>query len=40
VSPTGENFVRSFDGLYFDVDWDMRGISHRVRYLLNAHDDW
>jgi len=40
VSPTRENFVESFDGLYFEVDWDMRGISDRVRNLLSAHEDW
>jgi hypothetical protein len=40
VSPTIENFVRSFDGLYFDIDYDVKGISNRVRNLLFAHEEW
>jgi len=36
VSPARENFVRSFDGLYFDI----KGISSRVRNLLFAHEEW
>lgn len=40
VSPTRENFVRSFDGFYFDIDYDMKGISKRIRNLLSAHEDW
>lgn len=40
VSPTRENFVRAFDGLHFDVDFDMRGISNRVHNLLLAHEEW
>jgi hypothetical protein len=40
ASPTRENFVRSFDGLYFDIDFKIRGTSPRIRNLLFAHEEW
>lgn len=40
VSSTRENFVKSFDNLYFDIDYDMSGISNRLRNLLFAHEEW
>jgi len=40
ASPTRENFVRSFDGSYFDIDYESHGLSNRLRNLLFAHEEW
>jgi hypothetical protein len=42
VSATDENFVNpdSSDEFYFDVNYESKGLSHRVRNLLFAHEDW
>lgn len=40
ASPTRENFVKSFDGHYFDINYDMSGISNRLRNMIAAHEDW
>jgi hypothetical protein len=39
ATPTRENFVRSYDGLYFDIDYGVNGLSQRLRNLLTAHED-
>jgi len=42
ASPTRENFIgyHTDDPRFFEVDYDARGLSHRIRDLLFAHDDW
>lgn len=43
VSPTGENFIDYVsveDPRFFEVDYDARGLSNRVRNFLFAHDEW
>jgi len=42
VSPTRENFIgySPNNPTSFEVDYDISGLSHRVRDLLFAHDDW
>lgn len=42
VTPTVENFLTrmSDDPEFFDVDYDVKGLSNRVRNFLFAHEDW
>lgn len=43
VSPTRENFVtyiKKDDPCIFDIDFDFRGLSNRVRTIIYAHQDW
>lgn len=43
LSSTGENFIgyHSYgDPRFFEVDYDARGLSNRVRNFLFAHDEW
>jgi hypothetical protein len=40
ASATRDNFVRSFDEQYFDIDCDMNGISNRLKNIVAAHEDW
>jgi hypothetical protein len=40
ASATRNNFVISFDEYYFEIDYDMNGISNRLRNMITAHEDW
>jgi hypothetical protein len=40
ASATQENFILSYDGLYFDIDYEIDGISNRLKTLLFAHEEW
>lgn len=42
ASPTRDNFItyNANDPRFFEVDYDVSGLSHRIRDLLFAHEDW
>lgn len=42
ASPSRENFIiwDSDDPTCFELDYDTRGLSHRIRDLMSAHWDW